>query len=93
MADNKKQPTSAPKQSDFAFAFDKINYILMGVGLVILLIGYLLLRGGGSDDPNVFNPEMFNTQRLVVSPIFIVFGFIVEIVAIMYKPRQKSNKE
>lgn len=93
MAETKKQSTPAPKQSDFAFAFGTINYIIMGIGLVVLLIGYLLLRGGGSDDPNVFNYEMFNSRRLVVSPIFIVLGFIIEIVAIMFKPKQKTNNE
>ena len=65
--------------------FGKINYILMGVGILILALGYILLAGGGSDDPNVFNPAMFDTRRLYVAPILIVLGFVVEIVAIMYK--------
>jgi len=57
------------------------------VGIVLLAIGYALLSGGGSDDPNVFNPAMFDTRRLVVSPILIVLGFVVEIIAIMYKKK------
>ena len=65
--------------------FGKINYILMGVGILILALGYILLAGGGSDDPNVFNPAMFDSRRLVWAPILIVLGFVVEIVAIMYK--------
>jgi len=68
-------------------AFGKMNYILMAVGIIVLAIGYILLAGGGSDDPNVFNPAMFDTRRLVVAPILIVLGFIVEIVAIMYKKK------
>ena len=67
--------------------FGKINYILMGVGIIILALGYILLAGGGSDDPNVFNPAMFDAQRLVWAPILIVLGFVVEIVAIMYKKK------
>ncbi len=71
----------------FQFAFNKINYILMGVGIVLLALGYMLLAGGGSDDPNVFNPAMFDTRRLYVAPILIVLGFVVEIVAIMFKKK------
>ena len=68
--------------------FGKINYILMGVGILILALGYILLAGGGSDDPNVFNPAMFDSRRLVWAPILIVLGFVVEIVAIMYKNKK-----
>lgn len=71
----------------FELAFGKVNYILMAAGLVLLAIGYILLSGGGSDDPNVFNPAMFDSRRLVLSPILIVLGFVVEIVAIMYKKK------
>ena len=68
-------------------AFGKMNYILMAVGIIVLAIGYILLAGGGSDDPNVFNADMFDTRRLYVAPILIVLGFVVEIVAIMYKKK------
>lgn len=73
--------------SQFELAFGMVNYILMAVGIVMLALGYILLSGGGSDDPNVFNPAMFDTRRLVVAPILIVLGFVVEIVAIMYKKK------
>ena len=69
----------------FELSFNKINYILMAVGIVLLAVGYILLSGGGSDDPNVFNPAMFDARRLVWAPILIVLGFVVEIAAIMYK--------
>ena len=68
-------------------AFGKVNYILMAAGIIVLAIGYILLAGGGSDDPNVFNPAMFDTRRLYLAPILIVLGFVVEIVAIMYKKK------
>lgn len=73
----------------FQFAFGRINYILMIAGLVVLALGYILLSGGGSDDPNTFNPAMFDTRRLVVAPILIVVGFVVEILAIMYKGKKQ----
>lgn len=73
----------------YTFAFGKTNYILLVAGIVILAIGYILLSGGGSDDPNVFNPAMFNTQRMYVAPILILIGLLTEIVAIMLKPKNK----
>ena len=72
------------ENNNIQLPFGKINYILMGVGIIILALGYLLLAGGGSDDPNVFNPAMFDAQRLVWAPILIVLGFI----AIMYKSKK-----
>ena len=80
---NKNNESNSP----FTFVFGKINYIIMLVGIVLLALGYIFLSGGGSDDPNVFNPAMFDTRRLYVAPILIVLGFVVEIVAIMYKKK------
>jgi hypothetical protein len=65
----------------------------MIIGIVILAIGYILLAGGGSEDPNVFNPEIFNTRRIVVAPIVMLIGLITGIVAIMYHPKVKPTKE
>lgn len=76
------------ENNNIQLPFGKINYILMGVGIIILALGYILLAGGGSDDPNVFNPAMFDAQRLVWAPILIVLGFVVEITAIMYKSKK-----
>lgn len=72
------------------FAFDKQNYILVIVGLVVLAIGFLLLIGGGSDDYAVFNDSLFNFQRLTLAPILILAGYVIEIFAIMKLPRSKS---
>ncbi|MBQ0016149.1 MAG: DUF3098 domain-containing protein [Bacteroidales bacterium] len=69
----------------------KINYILMVIGLVVLFVGYILLSGGGSDDPNSFNPAMFDAQRLYVAPIMIMIGFVIEIVAIMYRSKKHDD--
>lgn len=80
--DNKPLPTEK------TMPFGTVNYILMAAGVILLAIGYILLSGGGSDDPNVFNPAMFDNRRLYVAPILIVLGFVVEIVAIMYKKKE-----
>ncbi len=69
------------------FAFGKENYILMLVGVGLITLGFILMTGGGSKDPNVFNYEMFDFRRLTLSPILILVGFAVEIVAIMKRPK------
>jgi len=69
------------------FAFGKENYILMLVGVGLIILGFALMTGGGSKDPNVFNEEMFNFRRITLAPILILIGFGVEIVAIMKRPK------
>ena len=73
--------------------FRKLNYILMGVGAVILFIGYIALSGGASTDPSQFSEAIFDTRRLVVAPILILLGLVTEIVAIMWHPRDKETAE
>jgi uncharacterized membrane protein len=77
------------EKNNLDFAFTKQNYILLIVGFLLICAGLLLMIGGGSDDPNVFNDDIFNTQRLTIAPILIAAGFIVEIFAIMYKAKQE----
>lgn len=56
---------------------------LLLIGLIVMVAGYLLMMGGSSKDPNVFNYDMFNFQRMVAAPIVIICGIVVEVVAIM----------
>ena len=58
-----------------------LKYLL--IGLVVMISGYILMTGGGSDDPQVFNYAMFDFRRMVAAPIVIVLGIVIEIVAIM----------
>ena len=76
-------------KNNLGFAFTKQNYILLIVGVLLICAGLLLMIGGGSDDPNVFNDDIFNAQRLTIAPILIAAGFIIEIFAIMYKAKQE----
>ncbi len=69
------------------FVFDKTNYKLMLIGLAIIVIGFVLLSGGKSTDPNVFNAEMFSVRRIVIAPLLLFGGFVFEIYAIMKKPK------
>jgi hypothetical protein len=81
----------AKKESDnnLEFALGKENYIFLTVGFAIIIIGFLLMVGGGSEDPNVFNgDELFSFRRIVLAPLVVLFGFIFEIWAIMKKPKE-----
>jgi hypothetical protein len=92
MMEKKKSPKATEpvvktpvKNADFAFG--KENYRLMLIGLAFIAVGFLLMIGGGSDDPSKFNPEIFSFRRLTLSPILILAGFVIEIFAIMKKPK------
>jgi len=87
MADIKK-PAEIKKTVKTDFPFGKQNYRLMFIGLAFLLLGFLLMIGGGSDDPNVFSPALFNFQRLTLAPLLLLAGFVIEIFAIMKKPKE-----
>ena len=63
---------------------------LMIAGLLVMAAGFILLSGGGSDDPQVFNYAMFDFRRLVAAPIVIVAGIAVEVIAIMGKFKTKE---
>lgn len=74
------------------FAVSKENLKLMLIGLGIIVLGFLLMTGGRSTDPNVFNKEIiFSFRRITLAPLVVVFGFLFEIYAIMKKP--KSGKQ
>jgi hypothetical protein len=78
---------SAPTAKIGEFAFGKENYRLMLIGLFFIALGFLLMIGGGSDDPKVFNYELFSFRRITLSPILILAGYVIEIFAIMKKPK------
>ena len=79
------------KDQSIGFLFDKRNYLLMIIGVVFIAIGFILMSGGGSTDPKVFDAGIFNSQRLTVAPILILLGFAIEVVAIMLKPKTKTE--
>lgn len=68
------------------FAFDKINFILLGVGMVIVIIGFLLMVGPNTTD-TTFEPDIFSGRRTKVAPIVCLFGFVSMIYAIIHKPK------
>jgi hypothetical protein len=80
--------------SKSSFAMGRKNYILLGAGLLTLLIGYLLMSGGGSPDPNVFNAdELFSARRITIAPIVVLIGYTLVGFAIMYKPKEDQSQK
>lgn len=75
------------KKEKRKMVFGKKNYQLMLLGLIFITLGFLLMSGGGSEDPNIFNDEIYNFRRIRVAPILVVFGFIIEVYAIMKNPK------
>ena len=71
------------------FAFGKDNYRLLLIGLGVIVLGFILMIGGGSDDPNKFNDAIFDFQRLTLAPLLILGGYVIEIFAIMKKPKHQ----
>jgi hypothetical protein len=69
------------------FSLDKQNYRLMIIGCVVVLIGFILMMGGGSDDPNVFNKEIFSARRITIAPLTVMAGYIFIVYAILKKPK------
>ena len=74
------------------FSFDKVNFILLAVGMSIVVIGFLLMTGPGSSD-TVYEPDIFSARRIKVAPIVCLFGFVSMIYAVMRKPKEKGEQE
>lgn len=74
-----------------AMAFDRTNYKLLLVGIFIVILGFILMSGGGSGDPEVFNADkLFSTRRITIAPIVCLVGYVFVIYAIMRKPRTEA---
>ena len=83
----KKRKEEANKAS---FIFERKNYKFMLIGIGFIALGFILMIGGGSDDPNVFNPEIYNWRRIRLAPGLILIGFGIEVYAILLNPHKKN---
>lgn len=80
------KPASAPAANADDMAFVKQNYMLMIIGVVLIIVGYMLMAGGKSEDPNVFNgDEIFSFRRITLAPIVVLLGYAIEVYAIVKK--------
>lgn len=70
-------------------AFDRVNYIMLVVGMVIVVIGFILMSGSGSTE-TAYNPDIFSARRIKVAPVVCLIGFVSMIFAVMHKPKDKD---
>ncbi|XLS28806.1 DUF3098 domain-containing protein [Flavobacteriaceae bacterium M23B6Z8] len=82
-----KKPVQVPKE----FIFKRKNYLFMFIGIAFIALGFLLMTGGGHENPNVFNPEIFSFRRIRLAPTLVLIGFGIEIYAILLNPDKKKD--
>ncbi|MBR1594900.1 MAG: DUF3098 domain-containing protein [Alloprevotella sp.] len=80
------------KDKKKAFAFGRINFILLGVGVAIVLLGMVLMSGSASDT-TAFNPDIFSWQRIKLAPLVCLFGYLFMVVAILWRPKAEAETE
>ena len=88
MAKDTKPQTTESADNQKVMPFGKQNYIIVLIGLALIALGFILMIGGGSTDPDVFNDKMFDFQHITLAPILVLAGFVVEIVAIFWRGKK-----
>ena len=83
-----KQMNKKKRENKGTFLFGKKNYIIMLIGLAFIALGFALMAGGGSEDPNIFNEEIYNFRRIRLAPTLVIIGLAIEIYAIMAKVKK-----
>lgn len=83
--------TEKENAEKFSFALARENYILLAIGFGIIILGFILMIGGGAENPNEFSKEIFSSRRIIWAPIVVVAGFVFEIYAIMKKPKENTD--
>ena len=87
MGEKKRKKQSNAKGE---FIFQRKNYKFMLIGIAFIALGFILMAGGGSEDPAVFNPEIYSWRRIRLAPTLILIGFAIEMYAILLNPNKKS---
>lgn len=85
----KKDKNTTPQE----FIFEKKNYTIMFAGLACIAVGFILMSGGGTDNPDVFNPEIFSFRRIRLAPTLVILGFALEIYAILVPAKKKKAQD
>ena len=88
---SKKNKATAPKKPTREFIFQRRNYLLMFLGLGCIILGYILMAGGGSDDPSVFSEDIFSFRRIRLAPTLVLIGLGIQVFAILANPHKKKS--
>ncbi len=86
----KNTPKKEIQEKENLFPLSWMNYKLMIIGFAIIVLGFILMAGGGSTDPNVFNPDIFSFRRITLAPVVVLFGFAFVGYAIMKREKKDS---
>jgi len=86
LGESKKKNNNSLKNE---LVFNKHNYKFMFIGLACIALGFILMSGGGSDDPNVFSEDIFSWRRIRLAPALVIIGFGIQVYAILSKPKKK----
>ncbi|MBS7785843.1 DUF3098 domain-containing protein [Flavobacterium sp. CYK-55] len=70
------------------FLFEKVNYTILLIGIAVIILGFVLMSGGGSDDPKVFNESVFDFRRIRLAPTTVLIGFGITIYSILKNPKK-----
>jgi hypothetical protein len=87
---SKKHKNIQEHSSKPEFIFHRKNYVFMFIGIACMALGFILMSGGGSDDPNVFNPDIYNFRRIRLAPTLVLIGLGIEVYAILLNPHKKK---
>ena len=84
--------TNSQNEINTHFLFEKVNYKFLLIGLGVIALGFILMSGGGSEDPNVFNPEIFSFRRIRLAPTVVLIGFGIIIYSIIKSPYKVTTE-
>lgn len=87
MGKKQKNTKETPRQE---FIFQRKNYLFMFLGVGFIALGFILMSGGGSDDPTVFNPDIYNFRRIKLAPTLVLIGLGLEVYAILLNPHKNK---
>jgi len=73
------------------FIFQKKNYLFLFIGIIFIALGFILMSGGGSDDPEVFNPDIYSFRRIRLAPTLVLIGLGIQVYAILLNPNKKKD--
>lgn len=93
MSENKTKVNTPRNSNKVKLPFSSLNFYMMGACMLMIIVGFLLMSGGGSDDPTAFNPDIFSTRRIVVGPTITFLGFLFMAFAIIWSPRKKKEEK